>query len=259
MHQPRKRFGQHFLEDDNVILRLVELIAPTKEQHVVEIGPGHGALTLPVLRKTGKLDAVELDRDLIPTLRARAKDIGTLTIHEADALKFDFGALAANAQPLRIIGNLPYNISTPLIFHLLEFAPQITDMHFMLQKEVVDRLAAEKGTSDYGRLSIMVQYYCQVSALFDVPPEAFNPPPKVNSSIVRIVPYRTLPFIANDYGFFQNLVKQAFGQRRKTLRNCLKKLVSDEDWQRLTIDSKLRPEQLTVADYVELSNALTQA
>jgi 16S rRNA (adenine1518-N6/adenine1519-N6)-dimethyltransferase len=255
MHQARKRFGQHFLEDDNVIQHLVDVIAPDVGQHLVEIGPGLGALTIPVLRKTGQLEVVELDRDLLPTLRARTKAVGALVIHEADALKFDFGALGDGAM-LRIIGNLPYNISTPLIFHLLEFAARITDMHFMLQKEVVDRLAADKGNKDYGRLSIMVQYHCQVYALFDVPPEAFNPPPKVTSSIVRILPYQTLPYVASDYSFFQNLVKQAFSQRRKTLRNCLKKLVSDEDWQRLPIDSTLRPEQLSVADYVTLSNAL---
>ncbi|MES2218264.1 MAG: 16S rRNA (adenine(1518)-N(6)/adenine(1519)-N(6))-dimethyltransferase RsmA, partial [Pseudomonadota bacterium] len=255
MHQPRKRFGQHFLQDDQVIQRLIEVIAPQVGQHLVEIGPGQGALTLPVLRKTGLLEVVELDRDLIPTLRARSQDCGTLVIHEADALKFDFGALAKNTETLRVIGNLPYNISTPLIFHLLEFAARISDMHFMLQKEVVDRLAAEKGNKDYGRLSIMVQYHCQVYALFDVPPEAFYPPPKVNSSIVRIVPYQTVPFVAKNYLFFYNLVKQAFGQRRKTLRNCLKKLITDEDWQRLTIDPKLRPEQLSVEDYVTLSNA----
>jgi 16S rRNA (adenine1518-N6/adenine1519-N6)-dimethyltransferase len=256
MHQPRKRFGQHFLEDDNVIQRLVEVIAPKTGQHLVEIGPGHGALTLPVLSKIGQMDVVELDRDLIPTLRVRSQEYGKLIIHEADALKFDFGALANESELLRIIGNLPYNISTPLIFHLLEYAPQIGDMHFMLQKEVVDRLAADKGNKDYGRLSIMVQYHCQVTALFDVPPEAFNPPPKVNSSIVRIIPHRTLPFVAKDYVFFQDLVKQAFGQRRKTLRNCLKKLITDADWQHLTVDPKLRPEQLSVEDYVTISNAL---
>jgi 16S rRNA (adenine1518-N6/adenine1519-N6)-dimethyltransferase len=255
-HSPRKRFGQHFLEDDQVIQRLVDVIAPEPGQHLVEIGPGHGALTFPVLRKSHEMDVVELDRDLIPTLRARAQNVGTLIIHEADALDFDFGGLKNDVRMLRLIGNLPYNISTPLIFHLLEFAADITDMHFMLQKEVVDRLAADKGTADYGRLSIMVQYHCQVSSLFDVPPEAFNPPPRVNSSIVRLVPYQTLPNVAKDYGHFRELVKQAFGQRRKTLRNCLKKMISDDDWQHLTIDSKLRAEQLSVADYVNLSNTL---
>jgi 16S rRNA (adenine1518-N6/adenine1519-N6)-dimethyltransferase len=255
-HSPRKRFGQHFLEDDQVIQRLVDVIAPATGQHLVEIGPGHGALTFPVLRRCHQLDVVELDRDLIPTLRARSKDVGTLIIHEADALDFDFGALAKDSMMLRVIGNLPYNISTPLIFHLLEFANKITDMHFMLQKEVVDRLAADKGNSDYGRLSIMVQYHCEVSSLFDVPPEAFNPPPRVNSSIVRLIPYQTLPYVAKDYQHFRELVKQAFSQRRKTLRNCLKKIISDDDWQHLAVDSKLRAEQLSVADYVNLSNSL---
>jgi 16S rRNA (adenine1518-N6/adenine1519-N6)-dimethyltransferase len=256
MHSPRKRFGQHFLQDDNVIERLVDVIAPMPGQHLVEIGPGQGALTFPVLKRTQHLDVVELDRDLIPILSERAKNKGTLTIHEADALRFDFGSLVTDKQPLRIIGNLPYNISTPLIFHLLEFAEHITDMHFMLQKEVVDRLAAEIGTGDYGRLSIMAQYHCQISSLFDVSPDAFYPPPKVNSSIVRLVPYKTLPHIATDYEQLENVVKQAFSQRRKTLRNCLKNRVSEAQWLQAGIDPSLRPEQLTVADYVKLSNLL---
>jgi 16S rRNA (adenine1518-N6/adenine1519-N6)-dimethyltransferase len=228
-HTPRKRFGQHFLQDEAVIQHLVDVIAPRLEDHLVEIGPGQGALTMPILKRSQKLDA----------------------------LKFDFSALVHKNIPLRIIGNLPYNISTPLIFHLLEYAASITDMHFMLQKEVVDRLAAEPGNSDYGRLSIMVQYHCQVTALFDVPPDAFYPPPKVMSSIVRLQPYHiTLPHTVNNYHHFQTLVKQAFSQRRKTLRNCLKLLMTDEDWKKTDIAPTLRPEQLSVKDYVQLSNML---
>jgi len=256
-HIPRKRFGQHFLQDESVIQHLVDVIAPRAEEHLVEIGPGQGALTFPILKLSRQLDVVELDRDLIPILNARAKEFGKLIVHEADALEFDFSQLVEKNLPLRIIGNLPYNISTPLIFHLLGFADSITDMHFMLQKEVVDRLAAAPGNSDYGRLSIMVQYHCQVTSLFDVPPDAFYPPPKVTSSIVRMLPHHTLPFTANNYFHFKNLVKQAFSQRRKTLRNCLKLLMTDEDWQKTDILPTLRPEQLSVKDYVGLSNILS--
>lgn len=258
MHTPRKRFGQHFLHDKQIIQRLVDVIHPVPGQHLVEIGPGQGALTVPVLKKVGEMDAVELDRDLIPALTLRCASHGKLTVHQADALQFQFNQLARDDQPLRVIGNLPYNISTPLIFHLLAFADVISDMHFMLQKEVVDRMAAATRDEDYGRLSIMVQYHCQVASLFDVPPQAFYPPPKVYSSIVKLVPYHKLPHVAEDYTHFANLVKEAFNHRRKTLRNCLKRLVSDEAWQKIEMDSSMRPEQLAVKDYVYLSNHLTQ-
>jgi 16S rRNA (adenine1518-N6/adenine1519-N6)-dimethyltransferase len=254
MHTPRKRFGQHFLHDKHVIQRLVDVIAPLPGQHLVEIGPGQGALTVPVLKRIGTMDAIELDRDLIPLLAEHCKSIGQLTIHAFDALAFDFSQLVKDAEPLRVIGNLPYNISTPLIFHLLSFSQHIVDMHFMLQKEVVDRLAAAADSDAYGRLSVMVQYHCQVTALFDVPPSAFTPPPKVDSSIVRLVPYSTLPHPVKDYAYFSRLVKQAFSQRRKTLRNCLKTMLSNDDWQRVSIDPGMRAEQLTLSDYVELSN-----
>lgn len=256
-HVPRKRFGQHFLHDKHVIQRLVTVIAPDPKQHLVEIGPGLGALTLPILKVAGTLDVVELDRDVIPQLQTRCENQGKLIIHQADALKFDFAELIKDSRPLRLIGNLPYNISTPLIFHLLEYAPNITDMHFMLQKEVVDRMVAKVGDEAYGRLSIMVQYHCETISLFDVPPTAFHPPPKVNSSIVRLIPYKTLPHPAKDYEHFAYLVKQAFNQRRKTLRNSLKLCVSDDEWMRIDINSTLRPEQLSLADYVRLSNALS--
>jgi 16S rRNA (adenine1518-N6/adenine1519-N6)-dimethyltransferase len=257
MHIPRKRFGQHFLVDKNIITRLVDAIAPLASDNLVEIGPGQGALTIPVLKKINTLRVVELDRDLIPILTERCKAHGELIVYQADALAFDFQQLV-NESPLRIIGNLPYNISTPLIFHLLTYAKHVKDMHFMLQKEVVDRLAAKLGNSDYGRLSIMVQYHCEVTALFDVPPEAFDPPPKVNSSIVRILPFKEIPFVATNYDHFARLVKQAFNQRRKTLRNCLKVMVTDHDWQRSGIDPSLRPEQLHVRHYVALSNLLCE-
>ncbi len=190
----RKRFGQHFLRDSQVIQSLVDRIAPEQGQCMVEIGPGQGALTLPILEKVGRLDVVELDRDLIPALKTHCTEKGDLIVHQADALKFNFASLVQadliSHPALRVIGNLPYNISTPLIFHLLNYAALIIDMHFMLQKEVVDRLAAQPGTGEYGRLSIMVQYHCQVTSLFNVPPSAFYPMPKVESSVVRLIPYQ---------------------------------------------------------------------
>ncbi|MEO8401903.1 MAG: 16S rRNA (adenine(1518)-N(6)/adenine(1519)-N(6))-dimethyltransferase RsmA [Gammaproteobacteria bacterium] len=256
MHVARKRFGQHFLQDKQIIHRIVDAIMPTPEQHLVEIGPGQGALTLPILKKVGRLDVIELDRDLIPHLKARCAEKGELIVHQADALKFNYAELVTDEKQLRLIGNLPYNISTPLIFHLLEFSTQIVDMHFMLQKEVVDRLAARTGADAYGRLSIMVQYHCRVSSLFNVGPDAFNPPPQVDSSIVRLIPHRELPNRAQDFVHFASLVKAAFAHRRKTLRNCLKTMMTDEDWETSHIDSQLRAEQVSLAEYVKLSNML---
>jgi len=256
MHIARKRFGQHFLQDKQIIQRIVDAIMPMPGQHLVEIGPGQGALTLPVLKKIGKLEVIELDRDLIPSLKTRCAAKGDLIIHQADALKFDFNQLVTDEQPLRLIGNLPYNISTLLIFHLLTFAPHIRDMHFMLQKEVVDRMSARPGTSTYGRLSIMVQYHCRVTSLFNVGPAAFNPPPQVDSSIVKLVPHREFPYPAADYAHFAHLVKTAFAHRRKTLRNCFRDVITDENWENIHIDSQLRPEQLSLGEYVKLSNSL---
>lgn len=232
------------------------MIAPQPGQHLVEIGPGQGALTVPILRKIGQLDAIEIDRDLIPPLISRCADKGNLIVHEADALEFDFAELAQPNQPLRVIGNLPYNISTPLIFHLLQYAHDILDMHFMLQKEVVERLAAQPGTEAYGRLSIMMQYHCQVIPLFNVSPAAFYPPPQVESSVVRLIPYQEISHFARDYQHFSLLVREAFSHRRKTLRNSLKELIDDEEWQTIDVDSHLRPEQLRVEDYVNISNQL---
>ncbi len=256
MHIVRKRFGQHFLHDKQIIQRIVDAIKPQEKQHVVEIGPGQGALTLPILKKIGKLEVIELDRDLIHPLKTRCIEKGELIIHQADALKFDFAQLTHEKKSLRLIGNLPYNISTPLIFHLLEFADLIIDMHFMLQKEVVDRIAARSNTHAYGRLSVMVQYHCSVMSLFHVGPDAFSPPPQVESSIVRLIPHVELPYKAQDYEHFAQLVRTAFSHRRKTLRNSLRNCVSDEDWENVNIDSHLRPEQISVSEYVKLSNAL---
>lgn len=256
MHHPRKRFGQHFLCDQDIIHRIVAVLAPETSQHLVEIGPGQGALTLPVIKQTKQLEVIELDRDLIPELEMRTQPFGDITIYSEDVLKFDFDRIKMDKRPLRVFGNLPYNISTPLIFHLLDYADIISDMLFMLQKEVAERMAAPADSDDYGRLSVMVQYHCQVELLFNVPQDAFFPPPKVESSIVRLVPYKAYPYEAKNYDLFADVVRHAFGQRRKTLRNSLRELVSDAVWEAVNIRSDLRAENLTVADFVKISNAI---
>jgi len=251
---PRKRFGQNFLHDKMVIQQIVQSVAPEKNDHLVEIGPGRGALTLPLLKTGCRLDVIEIDRDMIAPLTALCAGAPNFTLHQADALVFDFGLLVSAGEQLRIVGNLPYNISTPLLFHLLKSAGQIADMHFMLQKEVADRLAANPGTRDYGRLSVMVQYCCRVSLLFDVEPESFSPQPKVRSSVIRLQPYQEKPFQAKDEKHFAELVKTAFSQRRKTLRNNLKKFMEIPEKEASPVDFQLRPEQISVAEYVALSN-----
>ncbi len=257
-HKARKRFGQNFLQDQGIIRRIIRSITPEADQHMVEIGPGLGALTEELLDSCGRLDVVELDRDLIPILRTKFFSFADkFDIHEGDALKFDFATLQRDDTPLRVVGNLPYNISTPLIFHLLSYAQQIEDMHFMLQKEVVDRLAAGPGDSAYGRLGIMAQYYCHVEPLFLVPPHAFDPAPKVDSAIVRLVPYKELPQKAKDIKKLEIVVRTAFSQRRKTLRNNLKPLLSGDEISALNIDPGLRPERLALADFISISDYLS--
>ncbi len=254
-HQARKRFGQNFLHDESVIHRIIQCIQPAPAQTLVEIGPGLGALTRQILALSGKIQVVELDRDIIPRLKNQCLHLGELIIHQADALGFDFHALVQSPQqPLRIIGNLPYNISTPLLFHLFDYSEDISDMHFMLQKEVVERMAAVPGSKRRGRLSIMVQYFCQVEPLFLVPPTAFNPVPKVESAVVRLTPHPQKPFIADSFAVFEQIVVSAFGQRRKTLRNGLKKWITAEQLQQLNINAVLRPEQLKLADFVQIAN-----
>jgi 16S rRNA (adenine1518-N6/adenine1519-N6)-dimethyltransferase len=259
-HKARKRFGQNFLHDANIINKIILAINPKEGQNLVEIGPGMGAITGPVLEAIGALNVVEIDRDLIPRLRTQFFNYPNFNVYEGDALQYDFTQLidkeAENPAPLRIIGNLPYNISTPLIFHLLGYTEQhlVHDMHFMLQKEVVDRLAAGPGTSDYGRLGIMAQYWCRVEPLFIVGPGAFNPPPKVDSAIVRLVPHKTLPFPTKSITTFQNVVRQAFSMRRKTLRNTLKIMITAENIESLDIDSSLRPERLSLEQYVKIAD-----
>lgn len=256
VHIPRKRFGQNFLHDPQVIAKIIAAINPKPNERIVEIGPGKGALTVPLLTEVKNLDVIELDRDLIPLLEIACLDLGQLSIYQSDALKFDFTQLTDQPHSLRIVGNLPYNISTPLLFHLLNYAHLIKDMHFMLQKEVVERMAAKPNTEDYGRLSVMIQYFCKAESLFLVKPGAFNPPPKVDSAIIRLTPYQTLPYPVNDHGLLQRIVTQAFNQRRKTLRNSLKGLLSETDFVELNIDPQLRPENISLPEFVKICHYL---
>jgi len=258
VHIPRKRFGQNFLHDHNIIYNIISSIQAKPGEHWVEIGPGQGALTEPLLKTGIRLEVVELDRDLVTLLKEQFKQYDNLQIHSADALRFDFSALAEDGKKLRIIGNLPYNISTPLMFHLLDNAYCIEDMHFMLQKEVVDRICAAPGSKKYGRLSVMMQYYCATELLFDVPPESFDPAPKVMSAIVRLVPHQQPPVQVNDIAKLNRVVTQAFSQRRKTLRNSLKKLITEEEIVALNIDPTLRAETISLADFAKLSNLLQE-
>ena len=254
-HTARKRFGQNFLQDASVIANIAKVIDARPGQALVEIGPGLGALTAPLVAAAGFLDVIEIDRDLAPRIAARFGE--QVQVHEADALRYDFAQLGARrGRKLRVVGNLPYNISTPLIFHLLDAAAHIEDMHFMLQKEVVDRMGAAAGEDDYGRLSVLLQYRCRVEPLFTVPPGAFNPQPKVHSAIVRLVPQApAVP--ARDERMLGQLVTQAFSQRRKTLRNALRGLVSDAGIAACGLDAQWRCEMLTVAQFVALADRAT--
>ncbi|MEY4728905.1 MAG: ribosomal small subunit methyltransferase [Pseudomonadota bacterium] len=251
-HLPRKRFGQHFLVDQSVITAIVDAIHPQPNDLMVEIGPGLEALTKPLVQKLRHLHVVEIDRDIVTRLEnnyAKTK----LGIHAADALKFDFGSLGS---PLRVVGNLPYNISTPILFHLADFAPNISDMTFMLQKEVVERMVAAPSTSDYGRLSVALQYRFDMELLFLVSPEAFDPPPKVESAIVRMIPKPATKLLARDEILFAKITTTAFSQRRKTIRNTLIDFLTPDDFIKLNLDSKLRAENLSVADYLAIANYL---
>jgi len=251
-HVARKRFGQNFLHDDNVLTAITESIHPRPDDTMVEIGPGLAAMTDQLTRTLKHMHVVELDRDLVARLEKRfTRD--KLTIHSGDALKFDFGSIPVPAgQKLRIVGNLPYNISSPLLFHLATFAPLVQDQHFMLQKEVVERMVAEPGSKVYGRLSVMLQWRYQMALLFVVPPEAFDPPPKVDSAIVRMVP------IANplpcDEATLEAVVQKAFSQRRKVIRNCLSGMFTEEQIIAAGIDPTARPETVGLAQYVALAN-----
>lgn len=254
-HRARKRFGQNFLHDPVIVRRVIGAIDPKPGERLVEIGPGQGAITLPLLRACGTLHVIELDRDLVQPLADKARDIGQIVIHQQDALRFDFSGLG-NQGGLRVVGNLPYNISTPLLFHLIDQSEYIQDMHFMLQKEVVDRLAAIPGGSDYGRLSVMIQYYCRVEPLFRVGPGAFRPAPKVESAFVRLVPHAQPPVAATDIACLAMLVRQAFSQRRKTLRNSLKGLLTADEIAHTGTDPAARPETISLRQYVALADRL---
>ena len=252
-HIPRKRFGQNFLIDDGIIAGIVESIRPQRDDTVVEIGPGLGALTEPLLERLDHLHVVEIDRDLIARLRGRHPP-QRLTIHEGDVLEFDFSALGGD---LRVAGNLPYNISTPLMFRLAAYAGGIRDIHVMLQREVVERMVAAPGDSEFSRLSVMLQYRFDMEKLIDVPPESFEPAPKVDSAVVRLTPHAKLPHPARDETVFADIVARAFGQRRKTLRNTLKGRVADETFSRLGINAGARAQELSVADFVRIADAVT--
>jgi len=253
-HQARKRFGQHFLHDPSVIARIIAAVRPQPGEHLIEIGPGLGAITLPLLAACGRLEAVELDRDVIPHLEARCAGAGELLIHRADALEVDFATLRQDERPLRLVGNLPYNISTPLLFHFLAAADHIRDMHFMLQKEVVERMAAGPGSSDYGRLSVMLAARCRVVPLFEIGPGAFSPPPKVDSAVVRLQPLATPAVPAALAPNFAEVVRLAFAQRRKTLRNTLRPLLDAAAIEAAGVDPGARAETLDLAAFVRLAS-----
>ena len=255
-HRARKRFGQNFLRDEGIVNSIIAAIHPQPGDHLVEIGPGQGALTGYLSASGCALDVIELDRDLVPGLLAAFSVNPRFRLHSADALKFDFASLAQDGAPLRVVGNLPYNISTPLIFRLLEQAALIRDMHFMLQLEVVDRLAAVPGNRHWGRLGIMAQYYCEVEKLFEVPPEAFNPRPKVQSAIVRLTPRPTATRPDCDADLLRQVVQSAFGQRRKTLRNNLKGLIDTDGLETLGIDPSARAESLELSQFIEITAAI---
>ncbi|WP_442797286.1 16S rRNA (adenine(1518)-N(6)/adenine(1519)-N(6))-dimethyltransferase RsmA [Pantoea vagans] len=256
-HYARKRFGQNFLNDQYIIDSIVSAIHPQRDEALVEIGPGLGALTEPVGERLDKLTVIELDRDLAARLETHPFLGPKLTIFQQDAMTFDFAALAQErGQPLRVFGNLPYNISTPLMFHLFSYTGSIKDMHFMLQKEVVNRLVAGPGSKAYGRLTVMAQYYCQVIPVLEVPPHSFTPPPKVDSAVVRLVPFTEPPHPVSDVRILSRITTEAFGQRRKTLRNSLSHMVAAGALEELSIDPTLRAENVSVAQYCQLANWL---
>jgi 16S rRNA (adenine1518-N6/adenine1519-N6)-dimethyltransferase len=256
---PKKSLGQHFLHERGVIDKIVLAVDPKPGDRLFEIGPGQGAITFPLLRKHGALTVIEFDRDLITPLMEAAEGLGELTVIHKDVLKVDFGKLAGDGAPIRLVGNLPYNISSPILFHALEHAEAVRDMHFMLQKEVVDRMAAPPGSKVYGRLSVMLQARCRVTPLFTVAPGAFRPPPKVDSAVVRLVPRPAAEIGLRDAALFEHLVRDAFGQRRKTMRNAVQALCSAADIEAAGLRPDARAEQLAVEDFVRLANRLADA
>lgn len=257
-YHAKKQFGQNFLRDEGIIDTIINTIAPSDNATMVEIGPGLGALTEPVCERIRHLSVIEIDRDLAEQLRHHPFIRDQLTIYEEDALSFDFSKLKEDDKPLRIYGNLPYNISTPLLFHLFSFGSLIQDMHFMLQKEVVDRLTAVPDTKDYGKLTIMGQYYSKMMPFLEVPPSAFTPSPKVDSAVIKIIPYVAKPFVADDEKLMHRVVASAFNQRRKTISNSMSEYLNSDDFCALGLDPKSRAENLTVEQYVRITNYLSQ-
>ncbi|HYR05643.1 MAG TPA: 16S rRNA (adenine(1518)-N(6)/adenine(1519)-N(6))-dimethyltransferase RsmA [Gallionella sp.] len=255
-HHAKKRFGQNFLVDERIIADIIAAVHPEAENNMVEIGPGLGALTHPLLGKLNHLHVVEIDRDIITRMERdfpQDHPESKLTIHAGDALEFDFSTLPT---PLRIVGNLPYNISSPLLFHFAKYAGCIRDMHFMLQNEVVERMIAKPSTPEYGRLSVMLQYRFHMEKLLDVPPQSFRPAPKVDSAVVRMIPLPAGEIMVRNEKLFAAVVSAAFGQRRKTLRNTLRNYLDEADFEELDIDSQLRAENLTVAEFTKMANYL---
>ena len=257
-HRARKRFGQNFLHDPQVIGRIVKAIAPKPGETLVEIGPGLGALTEPVVAAAGHLTVIELDRDLAQRLREHPQLAEKLTIYQADAMKFDFNSLLQQGQKLKVFGNLPYNVSTPLLFHLFSYADQIENMHFMLQKEVVQRMTASHGSKAYGRLSVMTQYYCQAMPVVEVGPGAFKPAPKVDSAVVRLIPKAVAKRANVPAEVLNRVCLEAFNQRRKTIRNCFSNIATAEQLESLGLNPTLRPEQLSVEQFTQLAQWLHQ-
>jgi len=251
-HVTRKRFGQHFLKDDGVIHDIIHAISPQKNQALVEIGPGRGALTLPLLEYDVTLRLIELDRDLVAWWQEQKKQGANIEVYNCDVLRFDFNELGSKQKPIKLIGNLPYNISTPLFFHLIDFHAIIVDMFFMVQKEIALRLIAQPGEKSYNQLSVWLQLHYQVERLFDVPPDAFEPPPKVDSSIIRLQPHATPPVNIQDKINFHKFIKSCFAQKRKTLRNNLKKILAAEQIQAADIDPSRRAETLTLKEFARL-------
>ncbi|RFF30553.1 16S rRNA (adenine(1518)-N(6)/adenine(1519)-N(6))-dimethyltransferase RsmA [Wenzhouxiangella sediminis] len=256
-HRPRKRFGQHFLHDAGIIARLVSAIRPGDTDRIIEIGPGEGVLTGPLLEAGARVTAIELDRDLAAALPERLGFPERLEVIQADVLGVDLAAVADG--PVRVVGNLPYNISTPIMFHLFKWRDVITDMHFMLQKEVVDRLVAAPGTKQYGRLSVMAAFHCRMERLFTVPPGAFRPPPKVDSAIIRMIPKPLEDETLSRLPQLEEVVRRAFGQRRKTLRNALKGLLDEKAIEAAGIDPMARAETVDLAGFISLTDQLGEA
>lgn len=263
-HYAKKRFGQNFLVDKTVINHIVDSIQPQADDLMIEIGPGLGAMTRPLLARLDQLNVIELDRDIIPKLEMNcqldsAENKNKLIVNEIDVLKFDFATFQSHhaERKLRIVGNLPYNISTPVLFHLLKYRHQVQDMHFMLQKEVVDRIVATPGIKNYGRLSVMLQTFCDTQALFEVPPYAFQPAPKVDSAILRLQPKTRYEDSIHDFSQYEKLVRQAFSQRRKTLKNTLKGMCSSEQIELAGLRPGQRAEELSIDDFVNLYQTIT--